>query len=68
MIEPMRLIQRFRNRTAHHDCLLNQPVVDRYADMRMIAKWIDPTAEEWLVSCSSIDDVLASKPAPASAG
>lgn len=62
MIEPMRLIQRFRNRTAHHDCLLNQPVIDRYSDMRMIARWIDPAAEAWLVSSSSIEDVLASKP------
>lgn len=60
--EPMKLIQRFRSRVAHHDCLLSQPVVERYGDMRRIAAWVDPAAEAWLGSRSQIDEVIGSKP------
>jgi hypothetical protein len=44
----MRLIQRFRNRVAHHDSLLDQDVKARLEDMFTIAGWIDPAAQEWL--------------------
>jgi hypothetical protein len=45
----MRLIQRFRNRVAHHDSLLGQDVSARLEDMLTIAVWIDPAARSWLV-------------------
>lgn len=45
----MRLIQRFRNRVAHHDSLLDQDVPARLEDMLTIAGWIDPAARIWLV-------------------
>jgi hypothetical protein len=44
----MRLIQRFRNRVAHHDSLLDQDVQARLEDILAIAGWIDPAAQEWL--------------------
>jgi hypothetical protein len=44
----MRLIQRFRNRVAHHDSLLGQDVQARLDDMVTIAGWIDPAARTWL--------------------
>jgi hypothetical protein len=62
LTQPMRLIQRFRNRVAHHDCLLAQPVAERIGDMKRIAGWIDPDAETWLDSQCSVEALLASKP------
>jgi hypothetical protein len=62
MIEPMRQIQRFRNRVAHHDCLLSQDIARRANEMLMIAGWIDPDAEIWLKTRSRVHDLLARKP------
>lgn len=62
LIEPMREIQRFRNRVAHHDCLLQQDIKQRADDMLRIAGWIDPDAEEWLRSHSRVHALLAGKP------
>jgi hypothetical protein len=44
----MLLLQRFRNRVAHHDSLLGQDVQARLEDMLTIAGWIDPAARAWL--------------------
>lgn len=44
----MRLIQRFRNRVAHHDSLLDQDTQARLEDMLTIAGWIDPVSQAWL--------------------
>jgi len=52
----MRRVQRFRNRVAHHDSLLNQDAPARLEDMLAIACWIDPAAQEWLAGRS---DALA---------
>lgn len=62
LTQPMRLLQRFRNRVAHHDSLLAQPVAERLADMMRIAGWIDPDAEAWLGSQSTVGALLASRP------
>jgi hypothetical protein len=40
--------RRFRNRLAHHDSILVQPVAARYHDMLTIAAFIDPAAERSL--------------------
>ncbi len=52
----MRRVQRFRNRVAHHDSLLDQDAPARLEDMLAIAGWIDPAAQEWLAGRS---DALA---------
>ena len=44
----MRRVQRFRNRVAHHDSLLDQDIVALFGDMLEIAGWIDPDARAWL--------------------
>jgi hypothetical protein len=44
----MRRIQRFRNRIAHHDSLLDQDVPALLSDMLEIAGWIDPCARAWI--------------------
>lgn len=62
MTEPMRSLQSFRNRIAHHDCLLAQPVQRRIDQMVLIAQWIDPDAATWLGAQSDVLSLLASKP------
>ncbi len=62
LTEPMRLIQRFRNRVAHHDCLLTQDIEKRADDMLEIAGWIDPAAQAWLKSHSQVHSLLAQRP------
>jgi hypothetical protein len=46
----MRRVQRFRNRVAHHDSLLDQDAPARLEDMVAITGWIDPAAQEWLTT------------------
>jgi hypothetical protein len=61
LTQPMRLLQRFRNRVAHHDCLLQQNIVDRAEDMLLIAGWIDPDAATWLRERSGVHALLAER-------
>lgn len=62
LTQPLRLIQRFRNRLAHHDCLLGQAVEDRVTDMFRIAGFIDPDAAAWIAAHSDVPAVLDAKP------
>jgi len=62
LTEPMRLLQRFRNRVAHHDCLLGQNIERRADDMLEIAGWIDLDARAWLESHSQVHNLLAERP------
>jgi hypothetical protein len=62
LTQPMRSIQTFRNRVAHHDCLLFQPVADRVGEMKRIAGWIDPEAAIWLDELCTVSRLLANRP------
>lgn len=62
LTQRMRLLQRFRNRVAHHDCLLGQSIRDRADDMLLIAGWIDPDAAAWLGERSRVHALLAARP------
>lgn len=62
LTERMRRLQRFRNRIAHHDCLLRQDIGHRADDMLLIAGWIDPAAAAWLREHSRVHALLATKP------
>lgn len=62
LTQRMRLLQRFRNRIAHHDCLLKQDIATRANDMPLIAGWIDPHAERWLAERSRVAAVLGAHP------
>lgn len=62
LTERMRRLQRFRNRIAHHDCLLRQDIGHRADDMLLIAGWIDPAAAAWLRERSRVHALLARKP------
>jgi hypothetical protein len=58
----MRLIQRFRNRLAHHDCLLSQEPAKRVADIHRIAGLIYPAAADWIANQSEVDVVMSNRP------
>jgi hypothetical protein len=58
----MEALRRFRNRLAHHDSILFQPVAARYEDMMTIASYTDPAAKAWLQRASRVDDLLIAKP------
>lgn len=58
----MKMLQRFRNRVAHHDSLLSQDVSSRLDDMLTIAGWIDPVARAWLHERNEAFDVARSSP------
>jgi hypothetical protein len=60
---PMRELQTFRNRLAHHDCLLRQPIGHRHDQMMRIADWIDPAAAEWIAGQSGVAELLEERPA-----
>ncbi len=62
LTQRMRLLQRFRNRVAHHDCLLGQRIGDRADDMVLMAGWIDPDAAAWLGDRSRVHALLAARP------
>jgi hypothetical protein len=62
LTQRMRLLQRFRNRIAHHDCLLQQNIGQRADDMLLIAGWIDPDAANWLRERSKVHALLAKRP------
>ena len=62
LTQRMRLLQRFRDRVAHHDCLLRQDIATRAADMLLIASWVDPHAERWLAERSRIPALLSARP------
>ncbi len=61
-------IRRFRNRVAHHDCLLGQDVAGRAGEMLRIVAWIDPEAGAWLAARSRVLELAAQMPAAETAG
>lgn len=55
-------IRRFRNRVAHHDCLLSQDVDGLVKEMLQVIGWIDPRARAWLESRIRIVALLERRP------
>ncbi|MFI2472738.1 hypothetical protein [Nocardia xishanensis] len=55
-------IRKFRNRLAHHDCLLNVDVPFEIRRVLEVAGYIDTDAEKWLAHLSSAMDVYAQRP------
>jgi hypothetical protein len=62
LTQRMRLLQRFRNRIAHHDCILRQDIGARADDMLTIAGWVDPDAAAWLRGRSRVHGLLGARP------
>lgn len=56
-------LRRFRNRLAHHDSILNQPIQERHSQMLELAAFVDPLAGEWLATTSDVQRLLSQRPA-----
>jgi hypothetical protein len=55
-------IAQFRNRLAHHESLLDQPVADRHRDMLSLAAAISGPASTWIGARSRVPRLLAARP------
>lgn len=59
---PVARLHQLRNRVAHHEPLIAEPLTDRYADMLLVVGAVDPQLQNWLASGNRLPDVLASRP------
>lgn len=48
-----------RNRVAHHEAIIDQPVADRLQDALELAGAIDPAAAAWIKTSSRVETLLA---------
>jgi len=55
-------IRQFRNRLAHHDCILDQNIAARHEDILTVVGWADPAASRWLDDQSRVTEILARRP------
>lgn len=55
-------LRRFRNRVAHHDSILNQPVAQRYEQMIEVVGFIDGDASSWVADSSGVLSLLDQRP------
>lgn len=60
----VRDINHLRNRIAHHEPLLHQPVRARHADIVALTGFISPTMSRWLKHFSTVATVTRNKPGP----
>ena len=51
----------FRNRLAHHEPIIDAPISDRHDDLIELVRLIDDDAARWLISRSSVTEILAWK-------
>ncbi len=58
-------LRRFRNRLAHHDSILSQPVEAKYEQVLEVAGFVDCDARRWMEQTSGVPDLLRSRPTPA---
>lgn len=54
----------FRNRVAHHECVLGGDLRNRYDDVFTLLMLIDPAVHLWATSQQKISTVLKRKPKP----
>lgn len=47
-MDKLERIRLFRNRIAHHEQIISQDPLARYADMRDLISWLDPAQAAWL--------------------
>lgn len=58
-------ISQLRNEIAHHQPIIDAPVLDRHRDMLDLAAAIDPDAAAWIGGLSRVGETLATRPADA---
>ncbi len=55
-------LRRFRNRLAHHDSILSQPVDERHDQMIEIVGFVDAAAADWVTKSSDVTRLLLERP------
>jgi hypothetical protein len=55
-------LRRFRNRLAHHDSVLHQPVEERLNQMIEVVSYVDAGAAEWVADSSDVTRLLHERP------
>ncbi|MCW2993763.1 MAG: hypothetical protein JWQ18_1258 [Conexibacter sp.] len=59
---PMNRAVQLRNKLAHHQSLINDPIEDRVEDLLFVAYAVDADARAWIESVSRVGGVLADRP------
>jgi len=56
--EPVARLHLLRNRVAHHEPLIAEPLPARYADALLVAGAVDPGLQAWVAANNQLLDVL----------
>jgi hypothetical protein len=62
--EPVARLHRLRNRIAHHESLVTEPLDARYQDLLDVLTTIDPQLSTWVDAHSRVRDALQRRTAP----
>jgi len=62
--EPVARLHLLRNRVAHHEPLIAEPLPARYADALLVAGAVDPGLQAWVAANNQLLDVLDRRPGP----
>lgn len=59
---PSRTVRELRNRIAHHEPILHEPLSERYASMLQLTRWLVPAGAQWCEAHSRVPAILAGAP------
>lgn len=59
---PVTRLHTLRNRVAHHEPLLTEPLAERYTDLLTVIGFVDPRLRTWVEEHNSVPAVLAQRP------
>lgn len=51
-----------RNRVAHHEPLIAEPLLERYGDLLSVVSFVDPSLRTWVDSVSEVPRQLGRRP------
>ncbi|NDL58873.1 hypothetical protein F7O44_17525 [Phytoactinopolyspora sp. XMNu-373] len=56
-------LHRLRNRIAHHEPVYRMPLEQHLADLKTLARWVDPDLCAWITSQSEVAAIFTERPA-----
>ncbi|TWI06382.1 Abi family protein [Aerolutibacter ruishenii] len=59
---PIGKVRDLRNRIAHHEPILHEPLGERYASIVQLTRWLVPAGAQWCETYSVLPQVLAGAP------
>lgn len=60
--EPVARLHKLRNRLAHHEPLIAEPLGARYVDLLTVVGYVDPALRQWVDGGNSLTATLATRP------